>query len=175
MAKLIVKCESVKDSHVLKNRHPLFSKHSPLMGIWGPRESGLYWAWSLVNICAQGLLSFCSRGFSTCRNKGRSGDLVSVPKFWMSNPEGIFRRVDASLGNNRLVLARLDTRCHCVATKFRWLVHFMWLLIRDPTGRGGGARVSTLQKAPSGFLVAPLGQGLKFVDHPESFILNKYT
>lgn len=169
MAKLIVKCESVKDSHVLKNRHPLFSKHSPLMGIWGPRESGLYWAWSLVNICAQGLLSFCSRGFSTCRNKGRSGDLVSVPKFWMSNPEGIFRRVDASLGNNRLVLARLDTRCHCVATKFRWLVHFMWLLIRDPTGRGGGGEGEHSTESTLGFLSCSFGTGLKVCWSPGEF------
>lgn len=39
----------------------------------------------------------------------------------------------------------------------------------------GGVRVSALQKAPSGLLVAPLGQVLRFVDHPGSFILNKYT
>lgn len=39
---------------------------------------------------------------------------------------------------------------------------------------GGEVRVSTLQKAPSGLLVAPLGQVLRFVDHPGSLILNKY-
>lgn len=41
--------------------------------------------------------------------------------------------------------------------------------------RGAGVRVSALQKALSGLLVAPLGQVLRFVDHLGSFILNKYT
>lgn len=66
----------------------------------------------------------------------------------------------------------MSLRCN----KIQVIGAFYVAVNKGPHGAGwGGARVSTLQKAPSGFLVAPLGQGLKFVDHPESFILNKYT